>query len=124
MSGDVSSEAKFGNTALPLVIVKGNGGMEHLGNRDNYSDTLAKDLKKTEVYTADFPILEIDIHRVRGGKQGQLHNAVNIFLLENVEIDGKGTVTPIYSNTQFSAKSGKKFSTAAEVGTLRKGWKG
>ena len=122
MSGDVSSEAKFGNTALPLVIVKGNGGMEHLGNRDNYSDTLAKDLKKTEVYTADFPILEIDIHRV--GKQGALHNAVTVFLLENVEINEQEEVVPIYSQTGFSSKSGSDFSTAVEVGTIRKGYKG
>ena len=123
MSGDVSAEAKFGNTALPLVIIKGNGGIDHLGKRDNYSATLAKGLKKTEVYKSDFPILEVDIYRVRSGKEGQLHNTVRIFLLENVEIDGQN-VTPVYSNTGFSSKSGSKFSSAAEVQTSRRGYKG
>jgi hypothetical protein len=124
MSGDISSEAKFGNTALPIVIVKGDGAIDHLGKRDNYSTTVAKKLKKEEVYVSKFPILEIDIHRVRGGKQGQLHNAVNIFLLENVEINEQEEVVPIYSQTGFSSKSGSDFSTAVEVGTIRKGYKG
>ena len=46
-----------------------------------------------------------------------------IFLLENIEIDGQN-VTPVYSNTGSSSKSGSKFSSAAEVQTSRRGYKG
>ncbi len=121
MSGDVSAEAKFGNTALPLVIVKGGGSIDHVGKRDNYSDDQAKKLKKTEVYKADWPVMQIKITRI--GKEGALHNAVTLFLLENVEIGSDEKVTPIYSQTSFSSKSGSDFTTAAEVGTPRKGYK-
>ena len=83
------------------------------------------DIQHSQNFPTNFPILEIDIHRARSGKEGQLHNIVRIFLLENVEInETNGTVTPIYSNTGFRALSGAKFSTAAEVGTIRKGYKG
>jgi len=121
MSGDVSAEAKFGNTALPLVIVKGGGVIDHLGKRDNYSADVATKLKREEVYEANWPIMEIKINRV--GKTGALHNAITIFLLENIEIDGKN-VTPIYGSSGFNSKSGSKFSTAVEVNTQRKGYKG
>ena len=121
MSGDVSAEAKFGNTALPIVIVKGGNSIDHLGKRDNYSDDQAKNLKKKSVYQADWPVMQIKITRV--GKEGALHNAVTLFLLENVEIGSDEKVTPIYSQTSFSSKSGKDFTTAAEVGTPRKGYK-
>tara|TARA_Y100001963_G_scaffold127072_1_gene180152 strand:+ start:9734 stop:12244 length:2511 start_codon:yes stop_codon:yes gene_type:complete len=121
MSGDVSAEAKFGNTALPIVIVKGGNSIDHLGKRDNYSAAQAGKLKKKSVYKANWPIMQIKITRI--GKEGALHNAVTLFLLENVEIGSDEKVTPIYSNTSFSSKSGKNFTTAAEVGTPRKGYK-
>ena len=108
----LESEAKFGNTALPLVICYGglDGYNKNLGTRDDYTKTNASELLQNGKALNNFYVVVIDISKVKN----KLYNTINIHLCTGFKDDG-GMPKPVYQTMIIANSSGSKFSTKIEV---------
>tara|TARA_Y100001963_G_scaffold38451_1_gene53713 strand:- start:833 stop:3160 length:2328 start_codon:yes stop_codon:yes gene_type:complete len=111
MSAELEGEAKFGNTALPVIIVYGGQTSPTvLGSRDKFIEKKAKELGDINLKYNDYPILVIRINKLSP------HNSVNLFLLNSVEIETDHAV-PTYLSVGIATSSGSKFATKVEANT-------
>jgi hypothetical protein len=114
LSAEVEGEAKFGNTALPIVICYGGQPMpSKLGRRDDFESKKKEKLAATNLEYNDYPILVIRINKL------QPHNSVNLFLLNSVDIVADHA-DPSWMNVTIATNSGSKFSTKVESNTITK----
>jgi len=88
-SAEFESEAKFGNTALPIVIAYGGekGSVTVMGTRDDYKTKMTGDLTKTGQDYNDFPVFVISVRKSKskGDKSGQLYNVVHLKTVTSFE---------------------------------------
>jgi len=108
----LEGEAKFGNTALPLVICYGglDGYNKNLGTRDDYTKTNASELLQKGKELNNFYIVVVDISKVKN----KLYNTINIHLCTGFK-DVGGIPKPIYQTMIIANSSGSKFATKIEV---------
>ena len=117
LAAEFEGEARFGNTALPLVIVYGSNTIKHMGTRDDFEKKKVEDLAKIGKEYNDFPVLVIKLNKVAG----KSYNSINILLVES--ISGMPP-QPQWMSVGISTNSGSKFATKFEVNTTTKNWKG
>ena len=117
LAAEFEGEARFGNTALPLVIVYGGNKLKHMGTRDDFEKKKVEDLAKIGKEYNDFPVLVIKVARVAGKK----YNSINILLVESLE---GMPPQPQYNVVGIATNSGSKFATKFEINTTTKNWKG
>ena len=114
LSAEVEGEAKFGNTALPIVICYGGqSSPTKLGSRKDFESKKKEKLAATNLKYNDYPILVIRINKL------QPHNSVNLFLLNSVDIVGDHA-DPSWMNVSIATSSGSKFATKVESNTITK----
>ena len=108
----LEGEAKFGNTALPLVICYGglDGKVTNMGTRDDYTKTNAAELLQKAKEFNEFYVVVIDISKVKN----KLYNTINVHLCSGFKDDG-GVPKPIYQTMSIANSSGSKFATKIEV---------
>ena len=122
---DVKTEAKFGNTKLPLYIVYGsNGGAHYLGQKYDYKEkTETELLTNPAALSMDQPYVVIQITKVKStastyGLEG--HNKTEVYLMTGFDEDKK---IPKYTLLNFTTSSGSSFSMKSEVeGESSKSW--
>jgi hypothetical protein len=120
-SATIEAEVKFGNTALPLVIVYGGGDkgkMMVLGTRDEYQKTKGVDLADAGKQLDNFPVLVIKINKSSGGKT---YNVIKFYLLSNFA-DDAGTPVPEWMVFEIQTQSGSSFSTKIEANQVVRKW--
>ena len=117
LAAEFEGEARFGNTALPLVIVYGGNKLKHMGTRDDFEKKKVEDLAKIGKEYNNFPVLVIKVARVAGKK----YNSINILLVESLE---GMPPEPQYNVVGIATNSGSKFATKFEINTTTKNWKG
>jgi len=122
---DVKTEAKFGNTKLPLYVVYGSGGGAHyLGQKNTYRATTETELLTNAAATKmNQPYVVIRITPVAAtastyGLKG--HNVTEVHLMTG--FDEKKNI-PKYTLLNFTTSSGSSFSMKSEVeGESSKSW--
>jgi hypothetical protein len=108
MSAELEGEAKFGNTALPIIIVYGGQASARvLGSRDKFIEKKAKALGDINLKYNDYPILVIRVNKLSP------HNSINLFLLNSLEIETDHAV-PTFMSVSIATSSGSKFATKVE----------
>ena len=114
LSAEVEGEAKFGNTALPIVICYGGQpAPSKLGSREDFESKKKEKLSATNLKYNDYPILVIRINKL------QPHNSVNLFLLNSVDVVDDHA-DPSWMNVAIATNSGSKFSTKVESNKITK----
>ena len=108
----LEGEAKFGNTALPLVICYGglDGKVNNMGTRDDYTKTNASELLQKGKELNDFYVVVIDISK----PSGKMYNIVNVHLCTGFK-DDNGLPKPTYQTMVIANSSGSKFASKIEV---------
>lgn len=122
---DVKTEAKFGNTLLPLYVVYGSGGgAQYLGQKNTYRATTETELLTNAAATKmNQPYVVIRITPVAAtastyGLKG--HNVTEVHLMTG--FDEKKNM-PKYTLLNFTTSSGSSFSMKSEVeGESSKSW--
>ena len=111
LSASFVGEAKFGNTALPLVIIYGGKSqkLQVLGKRDNFEKNMENNLKKAQSLP-NYPIAAFRLNKV----SGKSYNTVGFFLLSDFESSGKEPPTPIWIQFSMATSSGSSFSFKIE----------
>ena len=117
LAAEFEGEARFGNTALPLVIVYGGNQLKHMGTRDDFEKKKVEDLAKKGKEYNDFPVLVIKVMKVAGKE----YNSINILLVESLE---GMPPEPKWNVVGIATNSGSGFSTKFEINTTTKNWKG
>jgi len=120
-SATIEAEVKFGNTALPLVIVYGGGDkgkMIVLGTRDDYQKAKGADLADTGKQLDNFPVLVIKINKSSGTKS---YNVIKFYLLSNFA-DDAGIPVPEWMVFEIQTQSGSSFSTKIEANQVVRKW--
>jgi len=117
LAAEFEGEARFGNTALPLVIVYGGNQLKHMGTRDDFEKKKVEDLAKLGKEYNDFPVLVIKVMKVTGKE----YNSINILLVESLE---GMPPEPKWNVVGIATNSGSGFSTKFEINTTTKNWKG
>ena len=117
LAAEFEGEARFGNTALPLVIVYGGNKLKHMGTRDDFEKKKVEDLAKIGKEYNDFPVLVIKIMKVAGKE----YNSINVLLVES--LDGMPP-EPQWNVVGIATSSGSGFATKFEINTTTKNWKG
>ncbi len=117
LAAEFEGEARFGNTALPLVIVYGGNQLKHMGTRDDFEKKKVEDLAKLGKEYNDFPVLVIKVMKVSGKE----YNSINILLVESLE---GMPPEPKWNVVGIATNSGSGFSTKFEINTTTKNWKG
>ena len=114
MSVDIEGEAKFGNTALPIVICYGGQtSPTKLGKRDKFEIDKKEKLATANLAVNDYPILVIRINKLNP------HNSVNLYLINSVDIQGKHA-DPSWMNVTIATNSGSGFGTKVESNSITK----
>ena len=121
-SATIEAEVKFGNTALPLVIVYGGekGEKKVLGTREDYQETQLKSLNKWSKKIDDFPVLVIKINK-SGGIQP--YNVVKFYLVSTFA-PAKPLPKPLWMVFEVQTQSGSSFSTKIEGSAITGNWAG
>jgi hypothetical protein len=102
-SSDMSADAIFGNTKLPLWIVYGMGGGAHnLGTKEEYAKESSSGLEDL----LDDPYMVFHISKSKGKEQ---YNAIYMLLISGVQ-EKEGEIVPEYIKIQFINRSGSRFS--------------
>ncbi len=117
LAAEFEGEARFGNTALPLVIVYGGNKLKHMGTRDDFEKKKVEDLAKIGKEYNDFPVLVVKIMKVSGKE----YNSINVLLVES--LDGMPP-EPQWNVVGIATNSGSGFATKFEINTTTKNWKG
>ena len=112
---DVKSEAKFGNTRLPLWIVYGHGGSAHyLTSQPLFHAKAEKDIENVEL---DQPYIVIQItpsKRTAATYNLEGHNVTQVYLMSGLDGEGE-TARPKYLVLNLTTSSGSRFTMKAEV---------
>jgi hypothetical protein len=122
MSASFVGEAKFGNTALPLVIIFGGKKqtMKVLGTRSAFEKKQVKGIKKNIDNLASFPIAVLRFNRV----SGKSYNTVGFLLLANYVAEDDKAPIPEWIVFSMQTSSGSSFSFKVEGETYTKNWRG
>jgi len=115
---DTKTEAKFGNTKLPLYIVYGSKGghAEYLGTKFTFKSLEFNELINNPfAKELDQPFVVIRIESVSAtaatyGLEG--HNVTEVYLMSGISDDEK---SPKYLLLNFTTSSGSKFTMKPEV---------
>jgi hypothetical protein len=112
-SATLEGEARFGNTALPLVITYGgkDGKNDVLGTRDDYTKRNTKELIEKGKELNDFYIAVIEIYKSGGNNP---FNISKIHLVTGFEED-QGKPFPQFTQISIANSSGSKFNTKIEA---------
>tara|TARA_R110002012_G_scaffold107985_1_gene250229 strand:- start:449 stop:2794 length:2346 start_codon:yes stop_codon:yes gene_type:complete len=114
LSAEVEGEAKFGNTAIPVVICYGGQKTPtKLGSRKDFESKKKEKLENINQKYNDYPILVIRINKL------QPHNSINLFLLNSVDVV-QDHADPAWMNVAIATNSGSKFSTKVESNKITK----
>ena len=121
-SATIEAEVKFGNTALPLVIVYGGekGEKKVLGTRIDYQKVQLKSLNKWGKKADDFPVLVIKINKSGGIEP---YNVVKFYLVSSFVAE-KPLPKPIWMVFEVQTQSGSSFSTKIEGSAMTRNWAG
>jgi hypothetical protein len=118
-SSEIESEAKFGNTSLPLVIVYGGEDKKSivLGTRGDYKKDKTNALSNIGRDYDDFPIAIISVKKSKSGKSGkgdQLYNVVQFKIVTDFkEVDGKPP-EPMYLMFELITEQSRSFTLKIE----------
>ena len=116
-SAEFESEAKFGNTSLPLVIAYGGekGKAVVLGTRDDYKRDKTDELTQTGRDFNDFPVAVMSVRKAtsRGDTTKQLYNVIHLKTVTDFkEVSGKPE--PIYLMFELIADQSRSFTLKIE----------
>ena len=113
---DVKSEAKFGNTRLPLWIVYGHGGSAHyLTSQPLFHAKAEKDIENVEL---DQPYIVIQVttsKRTAATYNLEGHNVTQVYLMSGLDSPKEGIARPKYLVLNLTTSSGSRFTMKAEV---------
>jgi len=125
LAADLEAEVKFGNTALPLIIVYGgkNGKLEVLGKRENFQKKRVGELIKTEKGKKynDFPWLVLSVQKSGGIEK---YNTVGFKLVSTFKENKDGEPVPYFMPYSVRTNSGSGFTCTIEAGTPIEKWRG
>jgi len=112
-SSTLEGEARFGNTALPLVITYGgkNGKNVVLGKRDDYTKRNSKELVQKGKELNNFYIAVIEIYKSGGTNP---YNIAKFHLVTGFE-EKEGKPFPQFTMISIANNSGSKFYTKIEA---------
>ena len=122
LAANLESEVKFGNTALPLVIVYGGkkGKLQVLGKRVEYQEKRKDELTKTGKKLNDFPVLVLNIGKA-GGKEK--YNTVTVRIISQF-IEENESIVPEFLGYSVRTNSGSNFTCTIEGGGTTTNWRG
>ena len=116
-SAEFESEAKFGNTSLPIVIAYGgeNGKAVVLGKRDDFKRDKTNELTQTGRNFNDFPVVIISVKKatLRKDKSQQLYNVIHLKTVTDFKNVG-GKPEPIYLMFELIADQSRSFTLKIE----------
>ena len=116
-SAEFESEAKFGNTSLPLVIAYGGekGKAVVLGTRDDYKRDKTDELTQTGRDFNDFPVAVISVRKAtsKGDTTKQLYNVIHLKTVTDFK-DVGGKPEPIYLMFELIADQSRSFTLKIE----------
>ena len=116
-SAEFESEAKFGNTSLPIVIAYGGekGKAVVLGKRDDFKRDKTNELTQTGRDFNDFPVVIISVRKAtsRGDKSKQLYNVIHLKTVTDFE-DVGGKPEPKYLMFELIADQSRSFTLKIE----------
>mgnify|MGYP001320972247 CR=1 FL=1 len=116
-SAEFESEAKFGNTSLPIVIAYGgeNGKAVVLGKRDDFKRDKTNELTQTGRNFNDFPVVIISVKKatLRKDKSQQLYNVIHLKTVTDFKNVG-GKPEPIYLMFELIADQSRSFTLTIE----------
>ena len=122
LSGQLEGEVRFGNTALPLVIIYGgkHQAIKAMGKRDKFVKDLTD--KLDPALLGEFPILVFRYNKQGAKKDGQ-YNTVNMRLLSKMnEVGDK--FKPEWLEFGIRTNTGSSFSCTIEASNPTDNWKG
>jgi len=122
LSGQLEGEVRFGNTALPLVIIYGGKHQEikAMGKRDEFVKDLTD--KLDPALLGDFPILVFRYNKQGSKKDGQ-YNTINMRLLSKMEEMGD-KFKPKWLEFGIRTNTGSSFSCTIEASGETYNWRG
>ena len=115
-SSEIESEAKFGNTSLPLVIVYGGEDKKSivLGTRSDYKKDKTNVLSNIGRDYDDFPVAIISVKKSKSGKEDQLYNVIQFKIVTDFkEVDGKPP-EPMYLMFELITEQSRSFTLKIE----------
>lgn len=116
-SAEFESEAKFGNTSLPIVIAYGGekGKAVVLGKRDDFKRDKTNELTQTGRDFNDFPVVIISVKKAtsRKDKSKQLYNVIHLKTVTDFE-DVGGKPEPKYLMFELIADQSRSFTLKIE----------
>ena len=115
-SSEIESEAKFGNTSLPLVIVYGGEDKKSivLGTRGDYKKDKTNALSNIGRDYDDFPIAIISVKKSKSGKEDQLYNVIHFKIVTDFKVvDGKPP-EPMYLMFELITEQSRSFTLKIE----------
>jgi hypothetical protein len=114
-SSEIESEAKFGNTSLPLVIVYGGDDKKSivLGTRSDYKKDKTNALSNIGRDYDDFPVAIISVKKSKSGKEDQLYNVIQFKIVSDFKEVG-GKPEPIYLMFELIADQSRSFTLKIE----------
>ena len=122
LAASLESEVKFGNTALPVIIVYGGkkGKLEVLGKREDYEEKRLGELTQTGKNLTNFPWLVLSVQK-SGGKEK--YKTVGFKLLSTFKYKDDKPV-PVWMPYSVRTNSGSSFTCTIEAGTPTDNWSG
>jgi len=122
LAAKLEAEVRFGNTALPLVIVYGGkkGKLKVMGKREDWQELRKGELTKTGKDLTNFPWLVLRIGKA-GGKEK--YNTVSFKLISQFVEEGD-IVVPEWLGFGVRTNSGSNFTCTIEASTPTKNWQG
>ena len=124
LSGQLEGEVRFGNTALPLIIIYGGKHQEikAMGKRDDYVKDQKKELTAKSGNVGDFPVLVFRYNKQ--GDKAPKYNTVNMRLLSKYEPNEPDGFKPIWLEFGIRTNTGSGFSCTIEASNPTPDWKG
>ena len=122
LAASLEAEVKFGNTALPLIIVYGGkkGKLVVLGKREDYQEKRLGEITATGKDLINFPWLVLSIQK-SGGKEK--FNTVQFKLVSGFT-EKNDQPAPYWMPYSVRTNSGSNFTCTIEGGQLTTNWRG
>ena len=122
LAANLESEVKFGNTALPLIIVYGGkrGKLVVLGKREDYQKKRVGELIEKGKEFNNFPWLVLSVQKSGGTEK---FNTVGFKLISGFSEKGDEP-TPEWLPYSVRTNSGSNFTCTIEGGQLTTNWRG